>query len=407
MSENYRLDSAVTAAEYDAFVVQQSNCNLLQSSNWAKVKSGWDSKRIALRDSDGAIVAAGLVLIRPLKLGYTMWYMPHGPILDYANLALLQEYLRQLAAIARPTKCVFIKIDPPVALEAVEKEKLTGVRDPQALAALQAIQAAGFRHQGFSEHMHETLQPRVTTATLRPPEGKTLLDVVPKRTRRFVKDAQARFVTVKKSGFAELDDFMAVIEHTEDAKGIRLRPRAYYGALLDIYGEDAVFYMAYLDLPEAIAKYREKISQAQAKLAALPENAKQKRKEAEQQIASSSKHIEYLESRLAAGDAGVMPLAGCLSVLYGTGFEMLYAGMNRNYAKITAQDLVYVNSMNEAFKRGARYCSIGGVENSLDDGLMEFKSHFSPIVIEKLGEFDYPIRSLLYRGVRFLLRHRR
>lgn len=405
---SYTFDHAVQPAEYDTFVKSQLTCNLLQSSAWAKVKHTWGHHLTALRDKTGNILATGLVLVRPLKLGFTMWYLPHGPILDYEATGaaeILGTYLNHLAAFARKTRCAFVKVDPPLALQAAPRENLTGQYNPRTLAYKEVFETQGYIHQGFPLDMHATLQPRFTTATMAPPAGKTLLEVVPKRTRRFVKDAQAHYVEVRRVGPEGLDDFLEVISHTEEAKGVHLRNRDYFQTLFDVYGDDVSLYLAYLDLDGAITKYRAKIAQCEEALARLGENAKQKRQECAQQIASSQKQVKFLESRRKV-DRSPLPLAGCLSILYGSGFEMLYAGMNREYSKITAQDLIYVKSMTEAFNHGARYCSIGGIEGTLDDGLLKFKSHFSPLVIEKLGEFDLPVHGLVYRAVRFYLAHR-
>ncbi|MCF2706957.1 peptidoglycan bridge formation glycyltransferase FemA/FemB family protein [Arcanobacterium haemolyticum] len=402
MSSPYVFVTQIHSDEFDAFVTKRPECNLLQSSSWAKVKESWDSVLTGVRDERGELVAAGLVLIRPLSLGYTMWYLPHGPILDYSRADVLSFYLTKLASYARTTRCVFIKVDPPVALEAAPLEAISGARDPHALGVLDQFTDAGYRHLGFTAHMHDTLQPRFTTATLRP-QGD-LLGTLPKRTRRFVKDAKNRYVDVVRVGHDRLDDFMAVISETEGAKGIRLRNRSYYERLLDVYGDNAMLYMAYIDVAGALEKYHQRIADAEGSLASLAANATQKRREYTQQIESHRKQIEALAQY--SGRTTALPLAGCIGVLYGTGFEMLYAGMSRAFPKITAQDLVYVEMMNAAFDAGATYCSMGGVANTLDDGLMKFKAHFNPLVIEKLGEFDYPVRPVLYRAVKFMLDRR-
>ncbi|MCD4549132.1 peptidoglycan bridge formation glycyltransferase FemA/FemB family protein [Schaalia sp. lx-260] len=406
VNSSYIFDTQISADDYDTFVTSQKNCNVLQSACWAEVKDSWDSFRACVRDTQGNIIAAGLILIRPIKCGFTMWYLPHGPILDYSDHAVLVFFLDSLKKLAQKSSCIFIKIDPPVPLRAAKIEELTSDYSADSLEIRDVFQESGFRHLGFTEKMSDTLQPRFTTATLRPPEGESILQHVPKRTRRFVKDAVNRYVEVRRANIEALDDFMFLIAQTEEAKSIYLRSREYFEKIFDVYGNDVLLYIAYLNVPSAIKKYRNRISETEKKLSELGENANQKRREYEQQIKSHQQQIDFLEKEHSANPQDVIPLAGCLSVLYGTGLEMLYAGMNRHFSKITAQDLVYIQSMTEAFDRGAQYCSIGGVSNTLDDGLMKFKSHFNPIVIEKLGEFDFPIRKLMYRVVKFFIDHR-
>ena len=81
---------------------------------------------------------------------------------------------------------------------------------------------------------------------------------------------------------------------------------------------------------------------------------------------------------------------------YGTGFEILYAGTNRDYATIPAQDLVWVDTLQLAFDGGANYASLGGVDGSLDDSLLTFKSRFNAVIFEKIGEFDLVVNKPIY-----------
>lgn len=39
---------------------------------------------------------------------------------------------------------------------------------------------------------------------------------------------------------------------------------------------------------------------------------------------------------------------------------------------------------------------MGGVDGDLQDGLSKFKLNFNPVVVEYIGEFDWPIYKFLY-----------
>ena len=402
MSNTFTFDAQISPQEYDLWVVRQPNCNLLQSSKWAQVKDNWQSRLTALRDESGEIVAAGLVLIRPLKFGYTMWYLPHGPILDYTRHDVLQAYLDALKAVAKRTKCVFIRLDPPVAVEAALKDELTGEPAEAALEVLRKLEEIGFEHQGFTEHMHDTLQPRSLAVVQTPGSDVDYEASLPKRTRTFARNARNRYVQVRKGSEADLDEFMAVIAATEETKGIRLRSREYFEKLLRVYGEDAALYLAYIQIDEAIAGYDASLTQARKKLEQVSEK---KRANAQAEVDRLEKRKAELEER-AAIDGDYATLAGLLLIRYGISGELLYAGTNRNFGNITAQELAWVEALGDTFKAGAQYVSLGGIESTHDDELTAFKSRFTPLIVDKLGEFDYPIRTLMYKAVRYVLRHR-
>ncbi|UNT93967.1 aminoacyltransferase [Allobaculum sp. Allo2] len=79
-------------------------CNLLQSYNWAAVKSNWDHLHCGLYKND-TLCATALVLIKALPFGFTMMYIPRGPILDYDDPEVIKQFFDGLkksdAAIKR------------------------------------------------------------------------------------------------------------------------------------------------------------------------------------------------------------------------------------------------------------------------------------------------------------------
>ena len=58
--------------EHDAFVKQHSLSNLLQSSNWAKVKDNWDHKR-ERRNCRFCLCADQAIALFLFHLVYTSW----------------------------------------------------------------------------------------------------------------------------------------------------------------------------------------------------------------------------------------------------------------------------------------------------------------------------------------------
>ncbi|WP_286638957.1 peptidoglycan bridge formation glycyltransferase FemA/FemB family protein, partial [Faecalibaculum rodentium] len=81
----------------------------LQSMHWAAVKSNWQRRLFALEDSHHSIVAAAMVLVKPLPLGYSMYYIPRGPIADGQDQDLMIELLNHIKNASRQDKCIFIK----------------------------------------------------------------------------------------------------------------------------------------------------------------------------------------------------------------------------------------------------------------------------------------------------------
>src|SRR5512139_70734 len=102
VTDSTRWNTALAALPYR---------HVLQTWEWGQFKGRWGwTPRYFLNEEH---TAAALVLRRtfsPLKLN--ILYVPKGPVLDYSNSALVDRVLRDLAAIARRDRAIFVKIDP-------------------------------------------------------------------------------------------------------------------------------------------------------------------------------------------------------------------------------------------------------------------------------------------------------
>ncbi len=398
-----RFDAAVSQAEYDEFVKAQPQCNLLQSPGWGKVKDGWQHELTGLRDDEGKLLATGLVLKRALPLGLSFWYVPHGPILDFEAPDVLETYLRELGVYAKKSRAVAVRIDPLVPVRKAPQDELPENKDPKAMQIGKRIESIKYKHRGFTMAFSESFQPRHIPVTFAP-EGDFQASL-PKRSRTMANNARNRHAQVVVGGHDLLDDFLDVIAETEKEKEINLRAKPYYERILDTYGQDARIYLAYLDIADALEKYRSAVAKDQAELDATQPNAKKKINRLTEQIRNNTRHIDNLEERQKI-DGDNVTLAGVLMVRYGSSAEMLYAGTNRNYGNIPAQHLMWVEALSDGFEDGLANVSLGGVDGSLDDSLMRFKSRFNPEIFEKIGEFQLSICAPIAKAIDWYLARR-
>ena len=105
----YQFSTDINQNQWDAFVENHPYCNLLQSYNWAKVKSNWDHLYTGVY-KDGQLVCAGLVLIKRLPLSFSMFYLPKGPITDYKDKEVLEFYFSNLKKIAKKQHCLLLNL---------------------------------------------------------------------------------------------------------------------------------------------------------------------------------------------------------------------------------------------------------------------------------------------------------
>lgn len=386
----YTYKIGITAEEHDEFVKTSPQTNLLQSSDWAKIKDNWGNERLGVYQ-DHKLVAVASILIQPLPLGFTMLYIPRGPIMDYQNSELVAFMLQSIKTYAKSKRAVFAKFDPSLFL----RKGLIGqeTSDQEAtLAIIQSLKECGAEWVGRTEDMGETIQPRFQANIYK--EYFTE-DQLSKSTKQAIRTARNKGVEVIFGGTELLDEFAALMKKTEARKGIHLRGRDYYEKLLTTYAGQSYITLSRINLAQRLASLKEQLEKNQAEASRFNEKTKPgKIDNNRQEKERLEEEIQFLHQELKAGQE-IVSLSGTLTLEFGGTSENVYAGMDENFRRYQPAILTWYETAQHAFDRGATWQNMGGVENQLDGGLYHFKSKFNPMIEEFVGEFNLPT-SMLY-----------
>ena len=315
--------------------------------------------------------------------------MPRGPILDYNNKELLEFFLTNLKKFAKTKQAKLVKLDIPVA---VKDEKLTNFKDVDGDYSddelIKTFKSYGYNHKGFSLDMSSTIQPRFNTVTkLEQP----VPDLFSKDTRRLIRDADKKFVEVRRCGKENLDDFLFALACTEKRKNISLRGREYFENLLDTFGDNALLYISYINVEKALKECHNRKENLEKEIEELGEKSPKKKRTLEEQVAGTDKLIALFNGLEIEDKSKDQVISAAITIAYGNHAEIIYAGMNEDFAKLPAQYKVFSDTMKKAQEMGISEVSMGGIEGSLNDSLLGFKSKFSPNIVEYYGEFDLVI----------------
>ena len=391
----YIFKTNIDAKTHDDFVKQSPLCNLLQSSNWAKIKDNWDSCITGVYQKD-KLVASGLILIKHLPLSFTMMYIPRGPIMDYENKDLVKFYLKELKKWAKTKHCLFISFDPAIKLREFDLDHKDKPDDQKALSIINNLQDNKAIYKGKTLKIEETIQPRFHMGLYYTDDLNSHL---PKSTIKSCKAAIKRHVNVKVADHSEVEKFAKMIELTEKHKNVHLRNEEYFRKILDVYKEDATLYLADVNVSTYKKELEDSIKAANDTLQneTATNNAKNKTL---QTIKNSEKELITIND-LASKYPNDTIIAGGLMVGFGNTCEMLYAGRNDDFNSFRPQYYLYTKKIEHSFKQGYQYVNMGGIEGTLDDGLSKFKANFNPVIIEYVGEFDLPVMPLLYKLAKF------
>ncbi len=205
------MEEIVQADVWDAALLTLSQAHILQSWLWGELKGSrnWTPVRFAWR-VNGRVVAAAQVLVLQwgrLRLGY----IPKGPLLDWADGALAETVLTQLATYARQRGFLLLKIDPDV-----RADTDVGSRTSVLLSRL------GW-HVSF-----EQIQFRNTMLLdLRPTLDQLMVQMKPK-WRYNIHLAARKGVTVRDATPDDLPLLCAMYAETAARDGFVIREEAYY-----------------------------------------------------------------------------------------------------------------------------------------------------------------------------------
>ena len=370
--------------KYTEFIKSHKHGNMMQAIEWSSIKNTWGAVRVAVSDDKDNIIAAAQVLTRK-----GLWYVPRGPILDYNNKELLGFFLTNLKKFAKTKQAKLVKLDIPIA---VKDEKLANFKDIDVDRSndelIKTFKSYGYNHKGFSLDMSSTIQPRFNTVTKL---EKPVPDLFSKDTRRLIRDADKKFVEVRRCGKENLDDFLFALACTEKRKNISLRGREYFENLLDTFGDNALLYISYINVEKALKECHNRKENLEKEIEELGEKSPKKKRTLEEQVAGTDKLIALFNGLEIEDKSKDQVISAAITIAYGNHAEIIYAGMNEDFAKLPAQYKVFSDTMKKAQEMGISEVSMGGIEGSLNDSLLGFKSKFSPNIVEYYGEFDLVI----------------
>lgn len=105
--------------QYDNFLLNSKYKDILQSWAWGKVKGkfNWSIQRIGfLKEKE--LVGIAQILKRKLPLGFSLSYIPRGPIIDWDKPELADEVIHSLRDFFiknKDFKTIFLRLEPPSA----------------------------------------------------------------------------------------------------------------------------------------------------------------------------------------------------------------------------------------------------------------------------------------------------
>ncbi len=197
--------------------------HVLQTWEWGEFKrvtTGWQPYRFAYKQGHSvvALASAGVRRVGPLSVVY----VPKGPALPYDDAALAGAVLDHLQRFARSQFALWLKIDPDVIAATGVPGEPDDTPDSTGTALLAALRARRWRESADQVQFRNTITLDLTQSE------DDLLAAMSQNTRRKVRNAEKKGVTVRAAALDDLPTLYALYRTTGERDGFLIRPPEYY-----------------------------------------------------------------------------------------------------------------------------------------------------------------------------------
>ena len=369
----------ISADEHLEFLRSRRSASFLQTPAWAEVKSEWRAQSIGWYGAHRELVGAGLVLFRQLpKVRRYLAYLPEGPVIDW-EAERLEDWLAPMAEHLTREGAFGVRMGPPLVTRRWSADAVkAGIADesvdrlgdvpPTHRSTTGARVVSQLRELGWLPQTVEggfaAGQPQHNFQI--PLTGRTEDDVLKgmnQQWRRNIKKAAKAGVEVSTSTTADdvagdLKLFHDLYAHTAERDGFTPRPLSYFATM---------FRALLAEEPDRIRLY-----------------------------------LARHEGEL---------VAATIWVRVGAHTWYAYGASSSEKRDVRGSNAIQWAMIRDSLAAGADVYDLRGITETLDPddphvGLIQFKVGTGGEAVEYAGEWDLPLRSLLYRAFALYMRRR-
>ena len=317
---------------------------------------GREAYLVGVRDDDGEIVAAGLILARKWRFGKKIMRVPGGWLMDY-DRGDMAEILRFLTSQAKEFCCrkggIVIEISPNIVSRPRDNENKV-VEGADHLGVKRELVRLGYKYLGEYEQAKWTYVLGLKGKT---PEG--LLMEFRTTHRQLIHKAEREGVRVRELGEDELGILKRITAESGERHGFQEPEVEYYRSMKKAFREKVKFVVAEIPASEV----REEDLRGVSK--------------------DDSGVLEVRE--------GYIPLAASMFVDDGREIVYLYSGTIRKLQRYNGAYAIQWWAITRALEEGRERYNMYGVRPVAGNGVYRFKQGFRGRVEELLGTFALPV----------------
>lgn len=383
--------------EYNEFYEKTPNNHFMQSWGWGQAcykNRGQIPCYVGLKNEDGEIVAAALLLKKKTPFHMCYFYSPRGFTMDFSNKEILSEFTKYLKEYLKEENAIYLKLDPPIQYQEIDLEgnKVEGGKNNYAI--FDSFIELGYKHQGFNK-LYEGNQPRYTFRTFYD-KYESFEEVEKTFSKSFARPVKRSYnYDLEIYQADEVKTFHDLIKLISSKDGFHEYSYDYYK---NVYEE--------LSKQGYVKVYNVKINPQHLIDKFSQELEKEKKEERKVKI---QKDIDYFKE-VAKNHKDEYTCASLIVTYSATGAWSLYIGNDEVAAYTGTVNRLYYEFMKDAYEDGYLYADLFGVVGDPHTkyknlaGIYEYKRKIGGDYIEFIGEFDLINKPFWYKVLPVLLK---
>ncbi|MDD6879310.1 MAG: peptidoglycan bridge formation glycyltransferase FemA/FemB family protein [bacterium] len=384
--------------EYEDFVSNNEKSHFLQSYEWGvfcKKSKNLTPHYVGLKENN-KLIATALLLEKKLPLGYSYFYCPRGFIIDYKNKDLLKEFTNNIKLYLKKYKAIYFRIDPDIPLQKLSIKGDVIDKENNNYDIVNFLKKIGYKHKGFNKNF-ECSEPRYTFRLNINKSIEEIINGFHPTTKNIIRRKNPFNLIISKNEDDLIEEFYSTMIETGKRVGIATYPLKYYELfykelhkcnMSDIYTVKA-------DVDELKKIYKEKLKIVQKELDSVKSESKKKEYTNQlNKILKEKKEIDSIEKKQ-------IVLSSMITAKYNDKVWTVHGGNTTALRFLNANYEIYYKIIEDSNRENYKIVDFFGTTGNPDKnnkiyGIHLFKSRLGGEYTEFIGEFDYPIKPLLY-----------
>ncbi len=394
--------------QFDKFAKNHRYRNYFQTSNYGSLmtKFGYNIHYLGIVSDTNKLIGATLLLYKQVFMSNKIAYAPRGFLLNYENIENLEEIIKKIKQVLGKQGFMLLRIDPYIPLTIRDSNGTIMNFNNQGNAIIENLKSVGFEYKGKVNDFSSE-KPRWESLIILNNKPEQLFSRFDKRTRNKIRRATNFGIDAEKDEKKDIEKLYEYIKKNNK------KPKSYYKALIEKFGDNAEVYYAKINTElytvNSRRAYESEIENNNSLSNLIQDvsiDSKQKeiilnKKMESDKLLDTYKHALVQATNLLKEYPDGIIIGGALVIKYDNAAFLIEEGVDPKYRNNNPEYVIKWKMIEDYTKENLKYINLNGIigefEKQIENSsINEKKLGFNSTITEYIGEFDIILNNFSY-----------